>query len=112
MVNLFKTLHMVSMPRAVRQAIQTRLRLLYGEWFEDKKDGTKLFQNILNQRGNADGLMVADSAIKSRIIGTKGVKGISSFERDFNSDTREYSFKCTVDTIYGSTEISDSSILY
>lgn len=90
---------------AVRQAIQTRLNLLYQEWFEDKEDGTKLFEYVLGQRGIETGLLVADSTIKERILGTTGVVSISDFQREFNSETREYNFTCTVNTIYGSTEI-------
>lgn len=93
---------------AVAQAIQTRLKLLKEEWFEDLEDGLPLFQEILGQRGTQSVLDITDSYIKDRIINTKDVSSIESYTRDYDSETRKYSFSVNVNTIYGTITVSDS----
>jgi hypothetical protein len=91
---------------AVAQAVKTRLLLLQGEWWEDTADGLPLFQQILGQSGSEKHLDAIDLLIKSRILGTAGVKTIASFSRNY--ENRNYSFSCVLDTIYGQTLVSST----
>jgi hypothetical protein len=88
---------------AVAQAVQTRLLLLQGEWWEDTADGLPLFQQILNQPGSDKQLSAIDLLIKDRILGTAGVRNIASYNRTYVN--RRYSFDCIINTIYGQTSV-------
>lgn len=92
---------------AVTQAIQTRLKLLKEEWWEDKEDGLPLFQQILGQSGTNDNLIIADSLIKERILGTTDVTSIEEFTSSY--EDRTYKFSCTVNTKYGTITVSDTA---
>ena len=89
---------------AVAQAIKTRLLLLYGEWWEDTENGLPLFENILGTAGTQENKQSIDLLVKDRIIGTKGVTSISSFESSIQN--RQYMLNCTVATQYGNSSIS------
>ncbi len=93
---------------AVSQAIRTRLKLLKGEWWEDTEDGLPLFQQILGARGTETNITIADSLMKSRILGTKDVTGIESFSSNYDSSARKYSYSCTVNTKYGTVTVSNT----
>lgn len=85
---------------AVAQAIKTNLLLLQGEWWEDTSAGLPLFQNILGQSGTPDHLNAADLLIKERILSTKGVAEIQSFQSSYVN--RRYVISgCTVLTNMG-----------
>jgi len=88
---------------AVTQAIKTRLNLLKGEWWENTEEGLPLFQSILGQIGTSNNLSIADSLVKERIIGTQDVISIESFSSTY--ENRSYSFSCTVNTKYGTTNV-------
>jgi len=92
---------------AVGQAIYTRLKLLYGEWWEDVTDGLPLFQNILATSGSPQNKKAIDSLIIDRIVGTLNVTDITGFTSTFNVNTRAYSFQCTANTIFGPVTISN-----
>lgn len=92
---------------AVAQAIYTRLKLLYGEWWEDISDGLPLFQNILGAPGSPQNKQAIDALITERILGTLNVKGINSFTSTIDANTRAYSFRCTVNTAFGITTIGN-----
>jgi len=59
---------------AVAQAIQTRLGLLYRQWWENTEDGLPLFEKILGAYG--DNKEMIDILISERIAQTKDVKEI------------------------------------
>lgn len=88
---------------AVAQAIQTNLKLLQGEWWENTKKGLPLFQKILGQSGSYENIQLADQQIKNIIIGTQDVLSIDKFESKF--ENREYSFFSKVSTKYGSITV-------
>lgn len=85
---------------AVVQAINTNLRLLKGEWWEDLAEGFPLFQNVLANSGSIDHVAATDMLIKERILSTAGVKSIVSFTSSLVK--RRYSAVCTVQTKFGS----------
>lgn len=85
---------------AVAQAIQTRLKLLKGEWWENLEEGLPLFQNILASRN----IEKAKKIIRSRIQNTQGVLSVNSLVVTF--ENRILDIKASVSTIYGETLIS------
>jgi hypothetical protein len=93
---------------AVGQAIQTRLKLLKGEWWEDLESGLPLFNDILGKSGTTTNITITDSYIKEIILGTKDVTGIEEFTSTFDSTTRVYIFNCKVNTLYGIVIVSNT----
>ncbi len=91
-------------PEAVAQAILTRLRLWYGEWFLDVADGMPWNEEVLGKRFKTRN---PDGAIKTRILGTEGVQEIVSYSSTFDGNTRSLSVQCTVNTIYGQITINE-----
>ena len=87
-------------PASVAQAISTRLRLNKGEWFLDKTEGLDLSLILGN---NTQG--TRDLAVKSRILGTTGVKSITQYSSTMNA-SRAFTVNAIVDTIYGSTTLT------
>lgn len=84
---------------AVKQAIQTRLLLLKGEWWENIHEGLPLFQDILGTPGTISNIAIVDSLIKDRIIKTPDVRGIKNFSSKL--EQRKYIFSCTITSVYG-----------
>lgn len=91
---------------AVAQTVRTRLLLLYQEWWEDQEDGTLLFQSIIGKAATPDNKQAADLVIRSRILSTPGVIGITAFESRI--DRRNYTVAATLDTAYGTAELEVS----
>lgn len=86
---------------AVKQAIQTRLLLLQGEWWEDTAEGLPLFQSILGVRNISDNKQAADLLIQQRILGTTGVTSIATYTSTIDDSSRTYIISCDVNTVYG-----------
>ena len=86
---------------AVAQAILTRLRLLYGEWWENNAHGLPIFERILGAYGGEESRSAVDLLISERIQGTQGVTRLVSYESAFDPKTRAYSAECIVDTEFG-----------
>ncbi|WP_163855832.1 hypothetical protein [Paenibacillus elgii] len=84
---------------AVSQAIKTNLRLLKGEWWEDKEKGLPLFQSIIGQAGTPQHVQAADLLIQGVILNAPGVVRIRNFQSNY--ENRKYSLNCTVETQYG-----------
>lgn len=84
---------------AVVQAVNTNLKLLQGEWWEDLSEGLPLFQNILSNSGSVDHVKAVDMLIQERILSTQGVRKIVDYIS--NSENRSYSALCTIETLYG-----------
>jgi hypothetical protein len=78
--------HFVTGKEETRQACICRLRLFMGEYFLDATDGTPWFQSILGKSSRD----IAEANIKQRILSTKGVLAINTFDMD--SDTRKLTF--------------------
>lgn len=91
---------------AVAQAIKTRLRLLYTEWWEDREDGLPLWEKIISSSGSEDNIRAVDAIYKERILGTTGVMSLMGFTSNFDRDNRVYTFKAAVNTIYGTLLVS------
>lgn len=95
---------------AVAQAIKTRLKLLYTEWWEDREDGLPLWEKILSSSGSEDNIRAVDAIYKDRILGTTGVLSLIGFMSDFDREKRIYTFKAAVNTIYGTLLVSSNGL--
>jgi len=93
---------------AVAQAILTRLRLLYGEWWENTADGLPLFEKILGAYGGDNVREAVDLIISERIQQTQNVTQLLTYESEFDANTRLYSANCTVDTAFGEFSLNIS----
>jgi hypothetical protein len=94
-------LFLSNIPQAVAQAIQTRLRLLKGEWFLDTSQGlnTDLILGVRTQG-------TRDIEIKRVILETQGVKELLAYSS--NVQGRSFIVTATVDTVYGQTTIMET----
>jgi len=96
---------LINSPDAVAQAVKTRFLLWYGQWFLDTTEGTPWIQSVLGkQKPEAYTL-----AIRQRILETRGVKSIQSFDTSVDSASRRVTFTATIDTIYGTTTVSSEA---
>lgn len=91
-------------PEAVAQAVQTRLMLWKGEWYLNLDEGTPWQGGVLG-RGTD---LTADTVIRDRILRTQGVAGIveDTYSSTLNRDTREFSVSCTIETVYGTAQVT------
>jgi len=91
---------------AVAQAIVTRMRLLYREWWENLEDGLPLFERILGALGGEESIAAVDLIISERIQGTQNVTRMVRYESSFDATVRHYSAQCTVDTAFGEINLT------
>jgi hypothetical protein len=91
-------------PDAPAQAVVTRLHMELGEWFLDVTDGTPWKTRVLGKYTGS----TRDPTIRSRILGTQGVTGISDYSSNLDRDTRAFSANATVDTQYGQVVIAET----
>jgi hypothetical protein len=70
---------------AVAQAIDTRLKLFLGEWWENRNLGLPVFQVILGQLGSTQGLAAMTLAVQQNIQGSPYVTGTSDVSVTFTN---------------------------
>jgi hypothetical protein len=105
----------VSSPDAIAQAIKTRLLLFLGEWWKDLRDGLPLWQKILGSRVKNKAIL--DKILIDRIQGLKlpdnryAITAVKEITSEFDSETREYSFSCRVDTVFGELYVTNKDQL-
>lgn len=90
-------------PRGVAQAVVSRLRLLAGEWFLDLAEGTPYVGGVFGKHTRES----YDPVIRERILDTRGVTAIQSYESLFDGETRRLTVNVTIDTEYGPAEIQE-----
>lgn len=90
----------VNDPEGVGQAVQTRLRLMTGEWFLDQNEGTPYSTEILGT-GTQN---LYDQAIQERVLGTQGVLSIEEYDSHLD-ESRHLTVNCTINTIYGQATV-------
>ncbi len=71
---------------AIRQHLQGRFQLFYGEWFLDIEEGVPWFQDIL---GSKQSFVVVQEILKGVILDTPGVLQLLTFKFDYVAATRE-----------------------
>lgn len=90
---------------ACGQAIETRLRLFLGEWWEDITDGLPMWQSFLGatlaRRESKDKL------VQERVLGTPHVTNIESFTSQSNSTRNSYEAQVVVNTDYGQLVVTN-----
>lgn len=88
----------------VKQNIKIRLLLIQGEWFLNSQLGLPLFSKILVK--NPD-LSAIDIMIKSTILETPEVIGITAYASMLNRTARKLSISFQASTIYGDVTINN-----
>jgi len=86
---------------AVAQNVKTRLLSIMGEWFLDDGFGVPYLSDICINPAN---IPLAESLIRQSILGTMGVKEITSFDLLFSHETRKLSIAVNLTTVYGTIE--------
>lgn len=92
---------------ATAQNVRTRLELLQGEWFLDVSAGIPYLDNQYVTKAITDkpaDLAFTEAAIQQEILDTDGVSAITSFESEFDADTRVFDAQATIQTEFGTTE--------
>lgn len=92
---------------AVAQAIQTRLLLFEGEWWESLTEGTPMWQSILGHGGQGN-VAAISLLLQQRILGTPYVTGLTSVAATFNSSTRQFQFAASVQTQFGPVQVTST----
>lgn len=87
---------LINSSACVAQSVQTRLQLWLGEWFLNPTDGTPWLQNVFGKFSK----IVADMAIRARVLATQGVTGISDYVSSFDPVARTFSVKFSITTVF------------
>lgn len=95
---------------AVMAAVVSRLRLLYGEWWEDESLGFRVPEFLFNGVRQKNGRDMLASYITSYIMETEDVTSVRGVTAEMID--RKLQYACTVITAYGSAEGSvDQDVL-
>jgi hypothetical protein len=89
---------------AVAQAIVTSLKLYTNEWFANINDGIPMVTSILGKTNKEQAAI--ERIITARILGVKNVTGVTRVASSYNASTRQYSYECVVDTVFGSVAVT------
>jgi hypothetical protein len=98
--------HFITGANEIEQTIGTRLKLFLGEAWRDINDGTPWFQQIFTKDAS---LETKEAVIRNRILRTEGVIRLTSFETNFDVDSRTWNIYASVLTAYGEIELSTES---
>lgn len=91
----------IDVPEAPAQAVATRLKLLYGEWFLNTTDGTPWETKVLGKYTDS----MRDLVIKQRVLGTPGVTDYTNYSSQLSA-RRQFSVQMTLDTVYGAVNLA------
>jgi hypothetical protein len=80
---------------AVAQAIETRLKLFLGEWWENLNLGYPVFQAILGQLASPSGLTAMQQITQQNIQGGPYVVGTASVTVSYTGGTLSLSYTAT-----------------
>lgn len=89
---------------AVAQAVQTRLNLFMGEWWEDRSIGVPYFQKILGQLASSRGIKAMQDILSTYILETQYVVSVQNVTVNFENGVLSYSAGFT--TVFGQAAIS------
>lgn len=96
---------LINSPDAVAQAVKTRFELWYGQWFLDTTEGAPWIQSVLGKQKPE----TYNLAVRKRILETRGVKSILSFNTTVDTTTRRVMFSAEIDTLYGITTVTSEA---
>jgi hypothetical protein len=88
----------VSGKKQVRQNIEDRLRMVYGEWFLNTEIGVPWFDKVFVK--NPD-LSAIDIILKSTILDTSEVTELLSYKSSLDRTRRKFTVTSTALSIYG-----------
>lgn len=88
---------------AVRQAVQTRLKHLQGEWWESPNEGLPLFQQMLGRQQTQTQREMMELLLTERIADTVGVTQVLDAHSAY--DGRAFVFSARIQTEYGRMEL-------
>jgi hypothetical protein len=83
-------LMMATGSEAIGQHVRQRLMVFEGEWFLDREAGTPWLQQIM---GKPYSPALAEAVVKAQIMGTPGVREITSFSVSFTRDVRRLNIR-------------------
>lgn len=89
---------------AIRQHLQCRLRLFFGEWFLDTSLGVPWFEEILTKQQT---FSVVREILKNVILGTPGVISITKFNFDYEPTGREATLEFSALSTDGPIDFTD-----
>lgn len=88
---------------ALRQAVETKIKLFYGEWFANQGIGIPMFQSLLGQV-NIEQLKIAlQNLLTARVLEVKGVQSVEAMT--ITQNDRELHVSLTLNTTYGDTTL-------
>lgn len=87
--------------------LEAKLKTFYREWFANQSIGVPYYEEILKKQVDINNVQVILSNI---IKGTTGVQELVSFEIDFDSSIREYTYTFTVIASSGETVTSGGTL--
>ena len=82
------------------QRVMIRLKVFLNEWFLDPSNGLDFFGQIA---GKKKGSTSPRKEIEQRILGTEGIKNITSYSEQINSTTGKWKFSIGVSFDDGET---------
>lgn len=94
----------ISGKEAIAQAIQTKIKLYYQEWWENISIGIPMFQSIVGKVANQNLKMTASLLLIDRIKEVEGVISVKNIQ--VTVDNRVISFEIEVETSYGDVDIN------
>lgn len=89
---------------AIRQHIQTRLRLFRGEWFLDRSLGVPYYEDIFVKQQTQ---VTVASILKAQIFETPGVLEFLTFNFDYDEFNRGFDVAFRVNTLEGIVDFDD-----
>lgn len=92
---------------AVAQTLETRLKLLSGEYFRDVNDGVDWFGQILAQKTTT--VATIEAIIRQRILRTEYVSALRYFNTDIDLEKRTISITAEVLTDFGNVDLRFST---
>ena len=99
---------------AVRQAIQTKLLLFEGEWWENLNLGLPMFQSILGSAGSVSNQNKIKLLITQQIVGTPNspgvpfVSAVTDIVLTFDPISRRVVYQATVLTAFGPVTVTNA----
>lgn len=99
--------YLVDTPEAVAQAVTTRLGLWQGDWFLDISAGMPWLTQVIGYGTQK----LYDQAIQEQILGTPGVRGITSYSSTLNPVTRQLTVTVSLSTDYGPTSATTTLLV-
>lgn len=108
-------LAVVTGAEALRQKLETRLRLYRGEWFLDTSSGVPYLQRILGRGSERSPNDLSSGSLNqifdAECLKESEVRSIVRSESVFDTAKRSFSYTAELDTIYGTVplEVTDGS---